>query len=220
MTVDTAALRPPSRRRFLNGALTVALLGAGMQASARDASQPAPIPPGGLKSHFPFGAVEPIRPTAAWPVTTHLGIHTDLTTLLRGKTSALQLMFTGCSASCPIQGALFAQALQVLAPGTSGMQLVSLSIDALADTPTRLSDWLRKFSAKAGWVAAVPAVADVARIVQALGAGGQAPLSNSDPHSGQIYLFNRRAELVYRTPSTPPAADIVAALRLVATRWP
>jgi len=175
------------------------------------------------KEHFPFGPLDPPRPAGAWAVATHQGQQAELAGLLRGKVSALQWMFTGCSASCPIQGALFQQAqLAQLAEGIAlaQVQFVSLSIDALADTPARLAAWLAKFSPRPGWWAAVPKPNDVDRIVQAWGAGGQPPLGKNDPHSGQIYIFNRRAELVWRTPSTPPVADIVRALRVAAAAAP
>lgn len=190
-------------------------------------------------SHFPFGEVNPVRRTQPWPITTHAGQSTDLARLLRGKTTALQFMFTGCTASCPIQGALFAQA-QILARSgpnratrtlpdaqpdahaTAARQLqwLSLSIDALADSPARLQAWLQKFSAQPGWLAAVPAVADVDRIQAAWGEGGQGALSTRDPHSGQVFVFNRAAELVYRTAAIPPASDILRAMLEVAKRWP
>ncbi len=207
-------------RRVLLQAAGLAAAGFNLPAAGQAATGAVVSPPRQPKSHFPFGDVEPLRPSAAWPLTTHLGRRTDLASLLRGKYTALQLMFTGCNASCPIQGALFAQAQLALGASLDSAQWVSLSIDALADTPQRLQDWLRKFSARPGWLAAVPAVADVDRLVQALGEGGQGPRSGSDPHSGQIYLFNRQAELVARTPSTPPVSEIVAALRGVARRWP
>jgi protein SCO1/2 len=171
-------------------------------------------------SHFPFGPVQPVRRVGAFKVLTHDGKAVDLPTLLRGKTTALQLMFTGCRGNCPIQGALFAQAQAAAARSRLPVQFVSLSIDALADTPQRLQAWLQQFGAQAGWMAAVPAVVrDVDSITALLGAGGQGTLSDRDPHSGQVHLLNRQADLVYRTPLTPSASDIVKALQQVLERF-
>lgn len=169
----------------------------------------------GRSSHFPFGPVVPPLTLQAWPVTTHLGASADLAALLSGKTSALQLMFAGCSATCPIQGALFASAQRAL-KGTPGqLQFVSLSIDALGDTPAALAAWLQRFGAAPGWWAAVPSPREVDAIVQRLSSGGQPRPPGPDPHPGQVYVFDRRARLVYRTPSMPTPAQIVAALREV-----
>lgn len=162
--------------------------------------------------HFPFGPVVPVRALDAWPVRTHAGAAAELPALLRGKVTALQLMFTGCSATCPIQGALFAEAQRRLPAKASGLQFVSLSIDALGDTPPALADWLRRMGAAPGWLAAVPRPGDVDAIVLRLGQGGEAKASAQDPHPGQVYVFDREARLVYRTPGMPRPTQIVEAL--------
>lgn len=200
----------PARRRWLQR--TGALLLAG-PAAVRSA------PRGDDSGHFPFGPLQRPRALSPWPVRTHLGHPTTLEALLQGKTTALQLMFTGCSATCPLQGALFAQAQRALQPGEAGLQLLSLSIDALGDSPAALAGWLAKMGARAGWLAAVPRVADVDAVIARLGQGGEPRPVGSDPHNGQVYLINRRAELVWRSASLPPAAQVVAALRDTARRF-
>lgn len=169
-------------------------------------------------SHFPFGPVVPPRRVESWPMVTNHGKATDLPALLRGRVSAAQLMFTGCSATCPLQGALFSQAQGLLRGGLAAAQFVSISVDPLGDTPAALDEWLRKFGARPGWIAVLPRAADMAAILNRLGEGGENPLSGPDSHAGQVYLFDRRAELVLRTPSLPPAEQIVAALRSVDAR--
>src|SRR2546426_131276 len=65
--------------------------------------------PGQVLSHADFG---PVAPTKAVPSLTCVlsdGRTATLVELLMGKTTALQLMFTGCSAICPMQGAVFAR---------------------------------------------------------------------------------------------------------------
>lgn len=169
-------------------------------------------------SHFPFGPVVPTRPVERWAVTTHRGAATDLQTLLRGRFTAVQLMFTTCSATCPIQGALFAEAQRLVGGAAFAPQFLSISIDALGDTPAKLAAWLQGFKAAPGWSAALPRVADVDAIVERLGSGGEKRPPGPDPHTGQVYLFDRKAELVLRTPSMPTPAQIADALRQVAAR--
>ncbi len=201
------------RRRLLGAALLAT-------ASARvPAASPVALDSGAARSeHFPFGPVVPPRPIPPWPVFSHQSKATDLASLLRGRTSALQLMFTGCSATCPIQGALFSQAQRELQGRPPEAQLVSVSIDPLADTPAALAGWLRTFSALPGWIAVAPRLEDVDRIFGVLGNGGEPRPTGSDRHTGQVYIIDRRGELAYRTPSMPPAEQIVAALRRVAER--
>jgi protein SCO1/2 len=169
-------------------------------------------------SHFPFGPVVPPRALERWAVTTHRGVATDLPALLRGRFTAVQLMFTGCSATCPIQGALFAEAQRLVGGAAFAPQFLSVSIDALGDTPARLATWLQGFGAGPQWLAALPRVADVDAIVERLGSGGEKRPPGPDPHTGQVYLFDRKAELVLRTPSMPTPAQIADALRQVAAR--
>lgn len=201
----------PTRRRAVLALLAAApaAVAAAGAPNARDVAR---------SNHFPFGPVVPTRPLAPWPVTTHQGTTTDLPSLLRGKVTALQLMFTGCSATCPIQGALFAQAQRDLKGSVAAAQFLSVSIDALGDTPAALASWLKKFSAAPGWIAAVPRVQDVDALVERLGSGGEKKPQGPDPHTGQVYVIDRRGELVFRTASMPPPAQIVDALRQVDAR--
>lgn len=164
-------------------------------------------------SHFPFGRVLPPRALDAWPVTTHRGVRAELPALLAGQVSAVQLMFTGCGGTCPIQGALFAAAQQALGGRLNGAQFLSVSIDALGDTPAALAAWLAKFGAGPGWLAVLPQVRDVDAIVERLGRGGEKRPAGPDPHTGQVHLFDRRARLVYRTPSLPKPAQIATLMR-------
>ncbi len=201
-----------SRRRALGAVVAAAWPGWGM-------AQPAggtPPPRKSAADHFPFGPVRPERSLSSWLVTTHRGQTTDLPALLRGRVTALQLMFTGCNATCPIQGALFTQAQRVLGTGLPVAQFVSLSIDPLGDTPARLQAWLQRMEARDGWIAVLPRITDVDAVVERLGSGGEPRPVGPDPHNGQVYLLDRQARLVHRTPSMPRVDQIVEALRVVA----
>lgn len=129
---------------------------------------------------------------------------------LRGKATAVQLMFTGCSTTCPPQGALFAA---VAGGGLhANAQLLSISIDALGDTPATLARWLALFGRPAGWHAAVPAPKDADTLADWLkGAPGRA-----GTHTAQVFLFDRAGRLCYRTGDMPPARDIAAGLDALA----
>jgi protein SCO1 len=199
------------RRRILQAAFS---LGLGTLLHPARAASDTPARDAARSSHFPFGPVVPARPIPAWQVITQSGQSTNLAALLTGRVTALQLMFTGCTATCPIQGALFAQAQHVL-PRGSDFQLISISIAPLADTPAALTHWLRDFAAGPEWLGVAPRAEDLDKMFELLARGGESRPVGPDPHTGQVYIANRRGELVYRTPSMPPAAQIVAALREV-----
>jgi protein SCO1 len=156
--------------------------------------------PAGVPSHEPFGPLRPPQPAPKLRLTAEDGRAFDLPAQLRGRISAVQLMFTGCSATCPIQGALFA-ALAPMVAAQREMQLLSLSIDPLGDSPQALAAWRARFGAATNWQAAAPGVKDVDRLLDFLRGRAQ----GVDRHTAQIYLFDRQARLAYRTADMPPA---------------
>jgi protein SCO1 len=151
-------------------------------------------------AHEPFGPLRPPQPSPKLLFTGEDGVRFDLSTRLRGRISAVQLMFTGCSATCPIQGALFG-ALAPLVGKQREMQLLSLSIDPLGDSPAALRAWRERFGSNAHWQAAVPRIDDLDRLLDFVRGRAQ----GIDRHTAQIYLFDRQARLAYRTADMPPA---------------
>ncbi len=185
-------------RRLLLQAATATLASVGMHSM--------------LNAHSAVGLVTP--PIAPPPTMLQLqdGRKTTLQELLKDKVTALQLMFTGCSATCPIQGALFASAQQriaALVPAIPGAQLVSLSIDPLNDDPKALTAWVKKFSTGSQWLAGVPVMKDLDPWLDFL--QGRNP--GVDRHTGQVYYFNRRGQLAMRTVDFPPAPEVVKLLQ-------
>jgi protein SCO1 len=163
-------------------------------------------------AHDPFGRVEPAQPAPAMALVGDDTQRLDLAQRLSGKVTALQLMFTGCSATCPIQGALFAEVARRLP--VSGTALLSLSIDPLNDDARALRGWLQRFGPSPHWHAAAPRVGDVDRLLDFL--RGRA--AGSDRHTTQVYLFDRNARFVYRTPELPPPAHVTELLADMARR--
>jgi protein SCO1 len=122
---------------------------------------------------------------------------------LRGNVTAVQLIFTGCSASCPLQGAQFA----ALAPALpAGVRLLSLSIDALGDDPRTLAGWMQRFGAHPAWHAAVPALMHVAPLVSYL----SGKRGDGGTHDDRVFLFDRQARLAWRSEPSPGNRDIAA----------
>ncbi len=140
------------------------------------------------------------------------GVATGLAGLLRGRVTALHLMFTGCSTVCPIQGAIF-QRVQALLPDQAarGIQLMSLSIDPLVDTPRALRAWLDRFDARDGWFAVAPQPEDLDRMLDVFGQGRNAV----DRHATRVNIIDRQGYLVFRTPELSSADSIANILRRI-----
>lgn len=193
-------MKPLSRRNWLAAAGAWGVVGAARsQAQAQTPADP------------PTGLVLPPQPGPALRLRTQDGRERELRQLLQGRITALQLMFTGCSTSCPAQGALFAALATAGLPARG--QLLSVSIDALGDDPKSLSAWLARFGASASqWQAGVPAVRDVDPFADWLkGAPGR-----SGTHTAQVFLFDAQGRLRFRTPDEPPAQAVLALLKQLA----
>ena len=186
------AMRPVRRRSVL----------AGLAASLALRSVPA----------FAHESIGPVKPPLGVPdidIVTSDGFRGPLRERLLGRVTAVQLMFTQCKSICPIDAATFARTQEVLAGTASdGIQLLSLSIDPLNDTPEAMRAWLDGLGAKAGWTAAAPVQADLAR-ARAFFDG----TSNfGEDHSAAMSLIDRAGMLVWRTTELPAAEEVVRLL--------
>ncbi len=138
------------------------------------------------------------------------GTHTDLRSLIVGKSTALQLVFTRCTTTCPMQAAIFQRVQHIL---TERMpqegQLISLSIDPEQDSPAALREWLGRFEARPGWIAAVPTQGDLARALAFFAGSGDTLTS----HATQVQIIDGRGKLVWRTNELPSAQSVVSLLQ-------
>jgi protein SCO1/2 len=156
------------------------------------------------------GRVDPPVPVPDLPVRCANGASASLAALVRGRATALQLMFTGCSTVCPIQGAIFQRVQELLIDQSlHGIQLFSLSVDPLDDGPAALRAWLKKFHAREGWIAAAPDIKDLDKFLALFGQGRNAV----ENHATQVNIINRRGELIWRTAELPSADSIADILR-------
>jgi len=206
-----AAGAAAARRAFFSiGALGVVAPRAWLAAAAGCTSAA-----GTARAHGALGPLAPPRPAPPMPLTLHDGHAATLPGLLRGRVTALQLMFTGCSATCPIQGASFA-ALQPLVFGVlPRSQLLSLSIDPLSDDAAALAAWRRKFGAGEGWLAAAPPVRHVERLLDYV-AGRPAAARAAERHNAQVFLFDSQGRLAYRLAEFAAPRDVARAMHELA----
>jgi len=183
------------RRRCLGVAAACAGMTLGLQRAA---------------AHVPFGPVDPALAAPDVRLTDHERRLRGLPELLRGKVSAVQMIFTGCSATCPLQGVLFSAVQAAMSRARmEGRQLISLSIDPLGDTPQALQAWRMRFGAGTQWVAAVPAAVDLDRLQRTL---TNAPADGLDGHSTQVFFFDAQARLQWRSGELPSAGEVAEVL--------
>lgn len=191
----------PSRRRFLLASAAYLCLPAA-------AAEIREIP------HNPWGRIEPADSVPDIGISLADGTRARLRDVLRGKTTAVQFIFTGCSSMCPLQGAIF-QALQSMLTKSpiADTQLLSISIDPANDSPVALSAWLRRFDAKPGWLAAVPESRDIDSLKRLY----IDQRNTADSHTDQVFVSNRSVELIWKTSRLPTPLSVYDALRYFAS---
>ncbi|MBA3590642.1 SCO family protein [Methylibium sp.] len=173
------------------------------------------IEPWGLaEAHAAAGPVAPPQAIPVIAVTSTGGQSIELSRLLTGGITAVQTMFTGCTATCPIQGAIFADVQRHLGPADTNLRLLSVSIDPLGDDARALRTWLGRFDAQPQrWRAAVVRMSDVDRLLDFLRSRADGP----DRHTAQAFLFNSKAQLAFRTTDLPTGNDVANLMREMAS---
>jgi len=162
---------------------------------------------------FAHGNIGPVKPSVQVPdidIISSDGFRGPLREQLLGRVTAVQLMFTKCRSICPIEAATFVRTQEALASNSSdGIQLLSLSIDPITDTPDVLAMWLEGLNAQPGWIAASPGKADLTRARQFFDSAS----GLGEDHSTSMSLIDRAGLLVWRTSELPAPEEVAKMLR-------
>ncbi len=173
---------------------------------------PLPVLPEGGEvdgGHLPFGRIRPARTFPALTVFANDGSSTDLRAMLEGRWTLAQFMFTGCSTTCPLQGAIFQEAQRRLKTEGLDVSLLSISVDPIGDTPETLSGWLVQFGAGERWTAIIPRPGDLISLLDLMGGRGE----GIDVHDARVYLIQPDAKLTYITEEMPAPAALVGLIK-------
>src|SRR5258708_13328348 len=93
------------------------------------------------------------------------------TDLVRGKTVAINFIFTTCTTICPPMTATFRRVQQQLGERNGrDVYLISVSVDPVTDVPERLHDFAARFNAGPVWTFVTGSKTDIDSLLQALGA--------------------------------------------------
>ncbi len=111
------------------------------------------------------------------------------TDLVKGKTVAINFIFTTCTAICPPLTATFRRVQQNLAERASQATLISVSVDPTVDTPERLRDFAAKFKTQPGWTFVTGEQGEIDKLLKALGFA----VTDKNDHSPMILIGNDAA---------------------------
>ena len=110
--------------------------------------------------------------------------------LVKGKTVAINFIFTTCTASCPPLTATFRRVQQNAEQRGLPLQLISISVDPTVDTPERLHAFAEKYNAGPGWTFVTGDKGEIDTLLQGLGAA----VSNKNDHTPMIMIGNDGAD--------------------------
>jgi cytochrome oxidase Cu insertion factor (SCO1/SenC/PrrC family) len=107
--------------------------------------------------------------------------------LIKGKTVAINFIFTNCTTICPPLAATFARVQREMGEKVGkDVRFISISVDPLTDTPERLKAWGAKFKAGAGWTFVTGSKPQMDKLLNALGAS----VSRREDHSPVVIVGN------------------------------
>ena len=107
--------------------------------------------------------------------------------LVKGKTVAINFIFTNCTTICPPLAATFARVQKEMGDKVGkDVHFISLSVDPLTDTPERLKAWGAKFKAGAGWTFVTGNKQEMDELLNALGAY----VSRREDHTPAVIIGN------------------------------
>ncbi|MFN0119408.1 MAG: SCO family protein [Blastocatellia bacterium] len=128
--------------------------------------------------------------------------------LVKGKTVAINFIFTTCTTVCPPMGATFAK-VQTLLGEREDVHLISISVDPVTDTPQRLKAWRAKFSTKPGWTLVTGDKANIDQLLKVLGGF----VSRKEDHTPTVLIGNEASSNWTRAYGLAKPAQLVALLQ-------
>jgi len=111
--------------------------------------------------------------------------------LLKGKAVAINLIYTQCSASCPLETAKLTQVQRILGDRVGrDIFFYSISIDPKNDTPEVLKAYMAKYHIGPGWLFLTGKEEDIKLISNKLGLASLTDAANRDGHMPSLMIGN------------------------------
>lgn len=126
--------------------------------------------------------------------------------LIKGKTVAINFIFTSCTTICPPLAATFARVQKDIGDKVGkDVHFISITVDPLTDTPERLKAWGAKFNAGPGWTFVTGDKQELNRLLNALGVS----VSRREDHSPTVIVGNDLKGVWTRTYGLARTAQLV-----------
>ena len=129
--------------------------------------------------------------------------------IVSDKPVVLNFIYTTCTTICPILSATFSQLQRELGADSTGLRMISISIDPEQDSPERLQDYARRFKSSVNWHFLTGDIDDIIDIQKAL----DAYRGDKMNHIPLTFLYSANADTWIRMEGFPSTAEIVAGYR-------
>lgn len=137
------------------------------------------------------------------------------TDLVKGKTVAINFIFTTCTTICPPLTATFRRVQTDLQEHAGrDVQLISISVDPTVDVPERLKAFAAKFKAGPGWTFVTGSKLEIDQLLKALGAA----VAERNDHTPMVLIGNERVGFWTRTYGLSAPATLARILAEAANR--
>ena len=135
--------------------------------------------------------------------------------LIKGKTVAINFIFTTCTTICPPLTATFRKVQQELGERVGrDVQLISISVDPATDVPERLKTFSARFKAGPGWTFVTGDKQEINLLLKAMGAS----VGDKNDHTPMVLVGNQSANYWTRAYGLAPARKLVEVIIDAATR--
>jgi protein SCO1 len=125
------------------------------------------------------------------PLTTQDGKAIQFYDEIKGKSVAINVIYTSCKDECPLETAKMAQLAQIFGDKMGkDMFFYSISIDPKHDTPAVLKAYAKNFNVGAGWQFLTGKPEDIKVLVKKLGLSRGSDLANKDGHTASLMVGN------------------------------
>jgi protein SCO1/2 len=140
--------------------------------------------------------------------------------LLKGKTVAIELIYTHCVDSCPLETARLVQAQKILGKQVGkDIFFYSITIDPKRDTPAVLKAYAERYHVGPGWLFLTGKQADIDLISKKLGLYSDPDSGNRDGHNTQLLVGNVPSGQWMQNPATENPQYLANSLRTYMDGW-
>jgi protein SCO1 len=142
----------------------------------------------------------------------HVRFYSDL---IKGKTVAINFIYTSCTTVCPTLTAILRQTQMQLADGGDrNIQFISISIDPVNDRPNILKDYASRFDVGPSWTFVTGTKSEIDVILKSLGAYS----ASKNEHQPLILIGDDKSKKWMRNYGIPSPASIVSIIEAAASK--